>query len=246
MPNIDLFVVWPSAVDFPLYREWLENNKKTFNHIFVSISQSHRRLDFTEFLTRELSKIENLTAISTETFDSDWRSYSVNKMLNISNSKYCLFMEQDFLISKESLFAVLEESEKHDGVVIPDGNRFHPCFLLLKRSVIDSTSKDFAPDTPEYDHFGRFSQEIANRDLISINAIISEKDYYHMAGLTYNYLLAMDGQPPNHNLYNFLVYNAASRVSGVKQDERYVALSISAESLLTNISLMISTPKERT
>ena len=206
--KIDLVTCNPRQVDYPLFRHNLLFMYQYFNQVFIVLTQGNRP-DISEWLTKakEYSKVRFLKQPPTDG-KSDWRNLAMNEALIHSKSDYILFMEQDFLLKNEKM---LEFINKYDRQFLGfmEGERIHPAFSLVKRDLIDKTSKDFSANPPYYDHFGKFFQEIKKlTDMRFLEEFSFEKrkDWYHLNGLTQNYHCFKEGQP-FYRKEEFLTYN---------------------------------------
>lgn len=175
--------VWPKHIDFPLFRFNLERFRDYFDDIFISFTNHHQEHDYSNFIKDKLYFAKCSYAPRTE---GDWRSDAVNQLLDLTTDKeYVLFLEQDFLIKDESFFKIF--NEKNDFIYYQEMGRIHPAFALVKRSLVEQTSRDFSPVPPK-DHFGKFFEELPEGKNIEDMGVKFREDFYHMQGLTQNYL----------------------------------------------------------
>ncbi len=230
----DVLMTWPSGVDYPLCRLQLKLLRPFFKDILVSIYE-HGSPDFREFLR---GSTKGWKWIESPALDETWRETAVNFGLDRSTSDWVLFLEQDFFI-KDSKFldTVYEATKAYDVVGIRQGNRLHPCFLLVSRKLIDKTSRDFAVHGQDKDHFQKFSEEVlAQGKFIDITelGLFPGRDWYHFSSMTWNLFRIKDENVREmHDLPEFLLYNAYSRTKKVPQDPRWIAMTFFTETLLT-------------
>jgi len=208
--NITLLTVWPTHADYPIFRRWLERNRNKFHHCIMALSDAKHPRNISNDLKQLFVKLKvQWTDPPTVGGTDDWRSKAINSAYYQIKGDWILFMEQDFFIKDKALDLILLQAEKYDGIVYKEGERLHPAFLLVRKSIADKTSKDFAVVRDKFDHFYTFIQEIMKMGkIITLNDIglKNNEDYYHMSGLTQNYHMFSLGQTPTH-LNEFLQYN---------------------------------------
>lgn len=221
----DVCLVWPKHVDYPLFRRQLSQMRQYFDNVYICMSEHYRLLDIEPFLREHLI---DCTFVDVKYGVQDWRSRAVKSVLELVQSDYVFFLEQDFLFGHTfHMPNILLYLNYHSDVFVgyKEGERVHPAFAVVKRHDIHRTNKDFAayPDQG-LDHFGVFFQELCNViKFVDIRELGFQegKDFYHMAGLTQNYNCFLDHQPfykPNE----FLTYNEQSLVLGGY--DKFVAL----------------------
>lgn len=198
---IDVIVSWPQHIDYPLWRRFLNFNRKRFNKVIIVFTQMNMGKDYRDYIKQQLS---NVTFIDNDEVSGDWRNIAVNKGLKYSTSEWVWFTEQDFY-PRTVFFKQMEEKMKDNQVVgVLQETRLHPCSLLIKREILDKTSKDFSASPPEYDHFGKIQQ-----DLLKLGAKVTTIDpeyWYHMNGLSQNIYLLQTGKEPNYQPQEFKTY----------------------------------------
>lgn len=194
-------ITWPLHLDFPVCRWNLERFKDKFDGIYIALSDHHvENQDLSNFFR---SKMPFANFIEPKRTRDDWRDDAVNNLLDVVKSEYVLFLEQDFLMADGFLDKVL--AEPHDFAFYQEDKRIHPAFALVKRSLIDKTSRDFSAQPPG-DHFYKFFNELPTGVNIEELGAMKKIDYYHMAGLSQNYRNFTYGDPFYHPI-NFLYYN---------------------------------------
>lgn len=177
MVKPDLIVVWPKHTDYPPFRQWIHNNKDLFEKIIIAFTDIASEWDFRTEITLDL--VGECVLFDANCF-GDWRDAATKQALLHAQSGWVLFMEQDFFISRNKLIEVLSEDTQYG---FKQEDRIHPGFLLLKRSRLELTSKNFAANPPHYDHFGGITKQLNNI------AFLDNKDYLHLNGLSHNFSL---------------------------------------------------------
>lgn len=198
--TVDIVLLHPRETIYPAFYEVWHKNKQHFNRLLLQFTNDHvTGKDYSStalgMLTWEPNGRHNqITALQYPTdswWEGDWRNIATNNAIDKSLADYILFMEPDFLI--RDLGFVKDFTGDVLGVDI-DG-RLHPCFLLVKRSILEKTSRDFTayPDQG-MDHFGKIQQDL---EKIATVELINDKPIYwhHMAGLTHNMRLEAAGEP---------------------------------------------------
>lgn|SRR3990167_112725 len=235
----DLLVVQPSHVDFPYFRWMLDWDRSLFNGVHMCFSPGAPDRDITPFVR------SNVNASFVDPIDDsdDWRDRAVHSLLESSKAEYVVFIEQDFLI-KDIHFWHKVLSQDTEMILYLEDQRIHPAFALVKRSLVEETSKDFSAHPPESDHFGRFFRELKNLPVtwLSLTDVVDggtgaayhggiDRTFVHLAGTTQNYSCFRDDQPlyqPN----NFLAYNHGVRSLPVVQEAGFLQLCSDIESKL--------------
>ena len=230
----DVLFVWPSGCDYPLCRWQMDAYKSYFNKVIIT-TYDHGQPDFREFLKQAMPK----TIFKDAGLDSEsWRERCTLLGLSESKSDWILFTEQDFLWKNDHfLEKVFEAAKTHDVVGIRQGTRLHPCFLLVKKRLLNQTKKDFSVNGEGKDHFWNVSQELLEKgSFVDIRdlGLYEGTDWHHFSSLTWNLYRIKDGDVLEfHEPAEFLVYNSFSRTKKVVQDARWLAFTFYAETLLT-------------
>lgn len=193
----DLIVPWPVHLDYPPFRLFVRYYRRFFNRVFIVFTPYESEWNFVEEVKRHM-KLDFVDFITTETKSGeDWRNIATNAALNLSTSKWILFMEQDFLIAPGKHLENIWRQKKHSQIIgfKESGTRLHPGFLLVERKVIDRTDRDFSAYPPEYDHFDKFTEQFGSIHVTLLDDIGIEKDrgYKHMNGLSHNLALCQRG-----------------------------------------------------
>jgi hypothetical protein len=246
--KFDVILAWPNNIDYPLWRQFVEQNPHYFNKLLIHFNDTHLDLDLSSFVKAWFKSIKTVPIEFFSTslvYKYDWRDQIVNLCLSASEGEFVWFTEQDFLIKDPADFFTKVSLRLNGGglVSFKQNNRWHPACIFASRTDIEQTRKNFGAHPPESDHFGWFSEDMDelspfNIDLNDID-LIENKDWFHHNGLSQNYHLAQQGKPPNYLITEFLVYNAASREAKVSQDRRYIELTHKVEKLLTNIGKFV-------
>ena len=238
----DLIITWPTGCDFPVWRNFLRENRAKFKDVFIIMSESHGKNDFTSFLVKSFEDMKvNVTIKRAGTYIQleDWRNSAVHAALAASTSEWVWFTEQDFFIRKPDEFFLKAEqlAELHDVIYVTEGERIHPACMFVRRSVLDKTSRDFGIVPGKMDHFGKFVDELSKNNARMVEIGHPGKEYYHMNGLTHNYRLIEEGHIKN--IYQpglFQLYNAYARLQPVPQDPNFIYLTYKVDLLLAPIS----------
>ena len=222
MLKASLLVVWPTHIDYPYFRWQLGKYGDIFEYIFICLSSSNINPNLEDFLRQVLPG----DVVKPRLKGMDWRDNAVKELIEIAPSPYLLFMEQDFLMN--NYCAVFESlKEPHDFTFFLEGNRYHPAFSLIKKSLLARTQQNFAAMPPHYDHFGLFFGEIltAAKTYTSLEGLGLEtpKDYYHLAGLTQNYWNFINGEQ-FYKPAEFLAYNHHCINLPVQQNPEFLTL----------------------
>lgn len=221
--KIDLLCVWPDVVDYPLFRRFLQTERKRFHKVFIVWTQTNWDFPLVKkFVEASLSK-SKITFLESEPVKAgqDWRSVATNTALKVSDSEWVYFTEQDFT-PLAGFWKEVEDLVKRTEVFGRfQGDRLHPSCLFIKRSLLDKTSRDFGA-YPEsgLDHFGKVQQQIEKKAILGV---IFPRYGKHLNGLTHNIHLLMQGEPPNYEVEEFKKYIKECLESGIempKEQER--------------------------
>ena len=179
-------LVWPKHCDYPVFRYNMKRFKDYFQDIFIGFTYHYQEEDYSNFIRADLdAKFIDIKHGQ----DQDWRDEGINQLLDLMPpTEHVLFIEQDFLIKDGTFFDKLFK-EDHDFIYYMEGSRIHPAFALVKRDLIERTSRDFSAVHPK-DHFGKFFDELGlltQGQNIEDLGVVFKEDFYHMAGLTQNY-----------------------------------------------------------
>lgn len=217
-PNI--IVTYPIHLDYPLWRYNMVKYQDYFNSLVIVLSNHHMGVDYSNFIRVQLPFANFIEAKGK---DPDWRNGTVNEGLDLLPlDGHVLFLEQDFLFTEGFLEKVL--SDWHDVIYFTEGKRIHPAFALVKRELIDKTSRDFSayPDTYG-DHFSKFFSELVLGKNITELGGIDRENYFHMNGLSQEYMNFRNSQP-FYNKDNFTYYNNECRYLPIENHPEFYSL----------------------
>lgn len=207
--NIDLINVWPKNCDYPLFREQVAKHRKRFKRVITVFMNPNSGYDYSEFIKEQMKDTDNLF-FESPSFgaNDDWRDVATLFGLLNSNAKWVLFTEQDFFY-KDGLWNEIEGvSDFNDVICAYDSGRMHPCFILIKRKILNKINNDFSVDKKgRYDHFGLIQKELEGlvSEGLNIHGLLKE-NYYHMNGLSHNFRLISDGELPVYKPNEFKEY----------------------------------------
>lgn len=222
----DLIVTWPRNTDYPLWRQFIRDNRTLFEKIIIVFHETNQGYNFREFVTQAMTP-DNITFVETDFLPSgdDWRNWSVNNGLRESESEWIFFTEQDFFPKKGFWQDVQKGFEKGAEVIFAEtGGRMHPCCIFIKKSLLNRTHKDFSARPDEgYDHFGRLQKDLTKMDKVSAH-VVGEKTYKHYNGLSHNFRLMAIGEDPNYEPRDFLDYLTKCMQVKVPLDSRFVSI----------------------
>lgn len=179
----------------------------------------------------------------------DWRQAETEPCIELSDSEWILFLEQDFFTDDwDKLWKDVEEAMKTaDMLGWWNQTAFpyiHPCFLLIKRELLDKTKKDFRahPEINGADHFSMITHEAQElkAKIITLQELGYKEweDAFHGGGYTYpmqNW--RGDGSDifgvANPEAYYAYLYWA--RQAPVEQSPEYCKLSLEIENRLKEL-----------
>lgn len=222
----DLIIVWPRNNDYPLWRQFIRDNRTRFNLVIIVFTETNQGEDYRQFVRDAMASdytlfIENRPITGTQ----DWRDVGVNGALIQSyNSDWLWFTEQDFIITDEVKFWGYVDQAEKDGfevIAVKDADRMHPCCMFVKRTALDKTSKNFAASPPAHDHFGQIQKDIEAQN---IKTFIIPDGYFHLNGLSHNMTLLYNGEQPNYYPEIFKDWLVQSGNVDVPQSEMFIAL----------------------
>ncbi len=228
----DVILSWPKSADYPLFRQFLRDNRQSFSKVFVVFTETHMKPDYQEFLQNVMLS-DDLTFINNpqHSGEEDWRNVAVNEALKYSDSEWVLFLEQDFIIKGSSFWdAVNTLSMVEKSIAVVQGDRTHPCCWFLHRTALNQLNKDFSARPPEHDHFGAIQKQL--NELGILTAVIPDRTFLHLNGLSHNWRLVQDGGEPNYRPEQFKLWVAECLKVDVelnpiwlKTAKRYLGLS---------------------
>lgn len=222
--NTDLIVSWPNNCDYPLWRQFIRENRDRFQQVFVVFTETHQSPDYREFVIQAMfdDAVTFITSPVQTTPDGDWRDLAVNEALKQSRAEWVWFTEQDFIV-KPGFFGSVESVEKMaDAIVVYDGTRMHPCCIFARRKTIYETSLRFGVIKDKADHFSIFQHELesSNARIFRIHPSL----YFHYNGLSSNFTLLTRGLQPNWKPEQFTEYITKCHTVSVPIDPRFPRL----------------------
>lgn len=204
----DIIISWPDNADYPLWRKFLVENRKSFNEVIIVFTRSNRKENYIDFVKTMLTPHHCQFVVPPVTgANQDWRDVAVKQALIHSyNAEWIWFTEQDFIIPDWTRFGSMVDTAEamgNDVVALYDGPRMHPACIFIKRKILARTSRQFGIIPDRADHF-----YILQRDLETLGANIypihsntnrrtdDQALCFHMAGATHNMNLVSDGKSP--------------------------------------------------
>lgn len=238
--NIDILSQVCVFNEYPLWRSMLTKYRTLFKKIILYPSRHHGFIDEEVFMREVFPE----TWINNHYIDwakaPDWRQEETMPLIEQSDAEWVLFLEQDFFVDNwDKLWKDIEKAmEYSDAIGWWNQTAFpylHPCFLLIKREVLNRTKMDFSahPEIPGCDHFAMIT-----RDLEAMGAMITKLqdlgwinwlNAFHLGGITYPYQnWKGDGTDVFGvgNIPAFYAYNEASRKVDIEKDLQYLNLSL--------------------
>ena len=205
----DVILTWPRNCDYPLWRKMIAKNRDNFDDIFVVFMNPNQGVDYRDFVISEMQDTDVIFIDSPEIQPGqDWRDVAVNEALLMSGSDWIWFTEQDFIprVKFFQFHKIATTPEDIRVVAAYAGDRMHPCSIWIKRAALDETSKYFGIDTKrgKFDHFGQLQVDLEKNE--KRIAHLPSVYYRHMNGLSHNWTLVSQGQPPVYKPKLFTKY----------------------------------------
>lgn len=214
----DAIVAWPSHLDYPLWRQFIRDNRTRFTKVIVVFTKMNvPSPDYRQFI-QDAMAIDGITFLENDSVagDQDWRNVAMNKALLWATNQWIWFTEQDFLIFKPEKFwpGIADCADLGSDVMVywQGNSRFHPCCFFIKKWILENfTSKDFGVIPDKGDHFIKIEKELESPKsaAVTIFKITSEArmDWFdHMNGLSQNMYMLQLGQKPNYDYKRFRKY----------------------------------------
>lgn len=200
----DLILVWPRHLDFPLWREQLKEHRSRFNRAIIVFTNMNVGEDLRPSLIPLLAVDQVLFLENDEVEgDEDWRDVAVNKALEYSDSEWVFFTEQDFTWKPGFWRTVYREAETVDYLYVDIEGRVHPCCIIIKRTLLDETNKDFSVIRDVSDHFSRIQLQLVGK----AHYVIPKIFWHHMGGLSQNLHIQQEGGTDFYNPEEFKEYD---------------------------------------
>jgi hypothetical protein len=192
-------------LDYPLWRQFIHDNRDKFAKVIVIFTNMNTGKDYRPWLQQELNK-DGIISMSNDEVRAgdDWRNIAVNRGLTYSDSEWVWFTEQDYFPLEGFWGVVYTMSEASEVFGHFQDDRLHPCCIFIKRSLLNTTDRDFGVVRDKSDHFGLLQQELDFRN-VPIGIISS---YYgkHYNGLSQNMWMLMNNEEPNYQPDKFKEY----------------------------------------
>lgn len=219
----DILVTWPLHLDFPLFRFKMMRYKEYFRSLTIVFSNHYQERDYSNFIRANMPSAH---FVEYKGDKADWRNGAVNAGLDtMPDNGHVLFMEQDFMWNDRFLDKVLPN--KYKFIYFTEGERVHPAFALVDRKLVDKTSRDFSayPDTDNKDHFGKFFDEFMTGIHVDELGVTSKVDYYHLNGLSQNYM-NYKNNTPFYQGDQFLTYNNECRYLPIENHPEFYQIEL--------------------
>lgn len=247
--TIDLVSQVCIFVDYPLWRAWVGEYRSKFDKVILYASRHHGITDLEEFWRKELPETWVSEKIDWTEPGIDWRQRETTPLLEKSEAEWILFMEADFFCDDwDKLWKDVEEAMKTaDAIGWWSASAFpyiHPCFLLIKREMLDKTKKDFRahPEIDGSDHFAMITRDVEELGgIITPLQSLGYKEWekaFHGGGYTYP-LQNWKGDGTDHfgvgspeAYYTYLYW---ARQAPVEQSAEYIELSLRVEQKLKEL-----------
>lgn len=221
----DIIVSWPRNCDYPLWRQFIHDNRERFNVIVIVFTETNHGPDYREDVKKAMLKDWVLFIDCPPVGNGDWRNIAINQaLLQSYNAPWIWFTEQDFLIADpEKFWSVVNNAATNEKnwIGVKEGDRIHPCCLFVSRQALNQTSKNFGIVPNVSDHFSVLTQEL---EALGSGSFIHPEYWQHLAGLSHNLRLIMDGDMPNHQIDQFNNYLSKCLSVTVPQIERFKVL----------------------
>lgn len=206
----DLIACWPKHIDYPLWRQFIKENRKHFDKVIVVFTDMNvANLDYRQFIQDQMNpsrldkKIIFLDCLPVEA-NEDWRNKAVNMALSISDNEWVYFTEQDFLPIEKFWREIDAMAKRVDVFGYYQDQRLHPCCIFIKRELLNRTSKNFGVVTDKLDHFGKLQEDLEKKDILI--GVVKSYLGKHMNGLSQNLHMLQTGIEPNYNPEEFKEY----------------------------------------
>lgn len=201
----DIIVTWPKNCDYPLWRQFIRDNRPRFNEIIVAFMEPNSGHNYTEFIKQSMHQdyVHFLDAPLPKG-NEDWRNLAVNaSLLHSYNADWIWFTEQDFY-PRDGFWDDVGRLENEGCEIIAayQGNRMHPCCIFSKRTALERTEKNFGIVPDAADHFYLFQKDIEGAG-VRVGKI-NPMTYRHYNGLSHNWRLISEGGSPNYETAEFV------------------------------------------
>lgn len=207
MDSISTIILNPRGFDYPIFRARLPQLSKYANPVFCFTD--HGNLNLTKWIKNNTpGTFFDVNQHETNKYHGDWRNKATNLIIDNTDSEWLLSIEQDFMIRNYDDFfsKILEAMSKTDVITFEEGIRFHPAFILVRRSVLNETHRDFSVAGSGMDHWAVVSKKLrgfARVTKLEELGLLPDRDWYHFGGLTENIFHSH----PYYRLPEFFMYN---------------------------------------
>lgn len=233
--KVDLIISWPKSMDYPLWRDYIVRRTGRFNKIIIVFTETSEGIDYSDGIIEHLKNAsKKFLFIHSGPVDpnEDWRNRAINQALTYSTAPWVWFTEQDFFIYDDDAFwrTVEEQQDGHDVIGYHEGDRLHPACMLVRRSAIDKTRRDFGIVPGVLDHFGKFVLDLQDQGVCIFTLPYQgrrtpDQLFYHMNGLSHNLSLVQRGEKPVYKHEEF---------------DRYLTISLMVKPLDIRWKTMVS------
>lgn len=219
----DVIISWPKSCDYPLYRKFLIDNRIQFNEVLIVITETHQEPDYTKVIRASLEPyhIQFITPPATPPGE-DWRHIAVTQALIHSyNAEWVWFTEQDYMPSgcDPCYFKEWHEAESKGYEIMAhyEADRLHPASIVIKRSLLNKTRKQFGIIPNKADHFYKLQEDIEALQ----SPVWKLGNARHLNGLSHNMSLIERGEAPNYQVEILNDYLIKSLKCDIEKDPRW-------------------------
>jgi len=230
----DIIISWPDNADYPLWRKFLIQNRKSFNEVIIVFTSSHRKENYVDFVRQQLEQHHCQFIIPMQTRgNEDWRHNAVKQALIHSyNAPWVWFTEQDFIVPDWERFMTVVDSAQmmgHDVIALYEGERMHPACIFIRREILNRTSRQFGIIPNKADHFYTLQADLETLgvDIFRLENHKNKKTdstglCFHMAGATHNMNLVVDGGRPCYEITRFNRWIAEALADPIEKHPQWV------------------------
>lgn len=226
MTKPDIIIAWPRNCDYPLWRQFVRDQRKRFNEIIVVFTDSFDKYDYSHFVRTSMFR-DHVIFVDNPPIrpNEDWRNVAIhNALLHSYNAAWIWFTEQDFFVKRGFFEKVYKHMDQGDEVIATyDGPRMHPCNIFVKRSALNKTRLDFGIVPDKSDHFSLIQKDLEETAKIYK---MPENLYFHMNGLSSNFSQVERGGTPNFQPAVFNKYIELCQLSSIEKDPRFEQICI--------------------
>ena len=244
-PSIDLLSQYCVHAEYPVWRANLAKHRDKFNKVILYPNEYYRDLDFKEFSQKVLPETwVKDHVIDWTTPGIDWRQAEVEPMLDLVESEWIYFNEQDLFVKDwdkfyEAVFKAMGDGADAIGWMNPTHFPYlHPACFFVKKEWLDKTNLDFRAHSEVNggDHFCMITKDLKElgAKIVTLEDLGFKywEDYFHLGGVTGN---IVDSTNPGFQFHRpdiFYVYNWWSRKADIEQSPEFLQLSLDIEKRL--------------